>query len=146
MAGLANTRIKTLRAKEHMDELYHEICLFLANEPISITVKDDLEKGLHITRFEVKITPNNIPLLIGEIAYNLRSGLDQLAWQLALLSGRIPRNKTAFPIHRTGRKEANRDLDAPRKTSHEKRSRPLRRFNPIIEEMGSLSTPSGSST
>ena len=100
MAGLTNTRIKTLRAKEHMDELYHEICLFLANEPISITVKDDLEKGLHITRFEVKITPNNIPLLIGEIAYNLRSGLDQLAWQLALLSGRIPRNKTAFPIHK----------------------------------------------
>ena len=100
MAGLTHTRIKTLRAKEHMDELYREICLFLADEPISITVRDDLEKGMQVARFEVKGCPNNIPLLIGEIAYNLRSGLDQLAWQLALLNGRMPRNKTAFPIHK----------------------------------------------
>jgi hypothetical protein len=37
-------------------------------------------------------------MLVGEFAYALRSGLDHLAWQLALLKTPDPGNSTAFPI------------------------------------------------
>lgn len=116
MTGLTHTRIKTMRAEEHMYELYSEICLFLFRKPITVTKQDDVEKGIHIVRFEVKPIPNSIPLLIGEWAYNLRSGLDQLAWQLALLSGRTPHKSTAFPIHWDRSRETlfrNRTRDIP---------------------------------
>jgi hypothetical protein len=37
-------------------------------------------------------------MLIGEFAYSLRSSLDNLAWQLALLTTDAPNRMTAFPI------------------------------------------------
>ena len=67
MNGLAHTRIKTVRAKEHMDALYREINLFIASEPVAITEHDDIENGVHVIRFEDKVIPNIIPLLVGEI-------------------------------------------------------------------------------
>jgi hypothetical protein len=46
------------------------------------------------------IVPEIIGLLAGEFAYSLRSGLDQLAWQLAAIHKRpkLPRTHTSFPI------------------------------------------------
>ena len=98
MNGLDHTRIKTMRAEEHLKRLQKEVSMFLESDPITITEQDDAEKGVHIRRFEA-IIPQEIPLLAGELAYNLRSGLSQLAWQLALLSGREPTRDTDFPIH-----------------------------------------------
>ena len=48
----------------------------------------------------MKLKPGNghIPIVVGEFAYALRSALDQLVWQLALLSGKRPGNKSSFPI------------------------------------------------
>ena len=112
MVGLTQTKIKNARAEAHLKSLETAITAFLS-EPVTIAIKDDVEKGLHIRRFEMKIIPEVIPLLIGEWAYNLRSGLDQLAWQLALLSGRTPSSQTAFPIHKD-RMGEKRFLDATR--------------------------------
>ncbi len=98
MAGLTNTRIKTLRAEEHLKRLQDEIRLFLDEQRITVTKKDDLKEELHIVSFEVD-TPLAIPILVGEFAYNLRSGLDQLAWQLARLGSSDPSRDTTFPIH-----------------------------------------------
>ncbi len=35
---------------------------------------------------------------VGEVAYNLRSGLDHLVWQLVLANGETPDTRTEFPI------------------------------------------------
>ena len=39
-------------------------------------------------------------IAVGEVAYNLRSGLDHLIWQIVVGNGGIPGNKTEFPIFR----------------------------------------------
>jgi len=39
------------------------------------------------------------PLSLGDLVYNLRSGLDQLAWQLCLSGGGDPGRDTMFPIY-----------------------------------------------
>ena len=96
--GLDYTAQKTVRAKGHLEALQGEIRMFLSSEPITRTEEDDIENGVHIFRFELRDFSVEIPLLVGEIAYNLRSGLDHLAWQLSLLSGRTPSRDTAFPI------------------------------------------------
>ena len=50
---------------------------------------------------------------VGEVAYNLRSGLDHLVWQLVLANGECPGTWTEFPIFREEsayRKAAKRKL------------------------------------
>ena len=42
--------------------------------------------------------PIEWPVTIGEIAYNLRSSLDHLVWQLVIHNGKIPTMHNQFPI------------------------------------------------
>ena len=97
--GLDYTERKTVRAQRHLEALQGEIGVFLGSEPVTCTEQDDIEKRVHIFRFELRPMPVEIPLLVGEILYNLRSGPDHLVWQLSLLSRRTPSRDTAFPVH-----------------------------------------------
>lgn len=91
--------MKTDRAKEYLDELDRCVPEFVEN-PFSITRKDYDKKHRHVIRCEFKPVPTQIAMLAGEFAYSLRSGLDQLAWQLAWLNvkPKRPRTHTCFPI------------------------------------------------
>ena len=42
--------------------------------------------------------PTEWPVAIGEIAYNLRSSLDHLIWQLVIHNGKTPTRNSQFPI------------------------------------------------
>lgn len=90
--------MKTSRAGEHLKFVNDEWARFQQSQPYTITEHDDLEKGLHVVRVKLNNTNPDIPIAVGEFAYALRSALDQLVWQLAILSGRQPGNKSAFPI------------------------------------------------
>jgi hypothetical protein len=96
--GLTYTQMKLARAKEHIEELDREISKF-RNNPYTVVREDDANNAAHIIRCEMNIMPDPIGLLVGEVAYNLRSGLDHLAWQLALLTIDKPSAKTSFPIY-----------------------------------------------
>lgn len=90
---------KTAWAKNKLDSLKKIIDEYLASEPYAITKADDIENSRHIIRLELKPVPFRPPLVLGDFAYALRSALDQLAWQLALLTTADPGRKTCFPIH-----------------------------------------------
>jgi hypothetical protein len=96
--GLTYTQMKLSRAHEHLDQLKREITAFIKSKPYTETRYDCLEKAGHIIRVEQHITPDPIGVLIGEFAYCVRSSLDHLAWQLALLTTDKPSRLTAFPI------------------------------------------------
>ena len=52
-------------------------------------------------------------IIIGEIAFNLRSALDHLVWQLVRANGECPSNQNQFPIfddENTYREEVKRRL------------------------------------
>ncbi|MGB9121194.1 MAG: hypothetical protein WCE73_11285 [Candidatus Angelobacter sp.] len=89
--------MKVRRASKHLDKLKSEISSF-RDKAYSVTTKDDVEKGGHIVRIEQAETPESVAMLIGEFAYSMRSALDHLAWQLALLTTDKPGRQTAFPI------------------------------------------------
>ena len=90
MRGLIGIQLKVERAAGHLDRLQSALREFLAAEPFEITRYDNQALGLHIMRAELKPCSTEIPLTIGEWAYSLRSALDNLACQLALLSGQAP--------------------------------------------------------
>ena len=63
------------------------------------TQQDDFANGFHIRRCEFQPVPLDISHCLSDVVYALRSGLDQLAWQLALIGNPNPSRDVMFPIH-----------------------------------------------
>ena len=92
-------RAKVNRAREHLRALRNEIDAFLNADPYTPTRETDPENGDYVWRLQVhRHPPVRLGVLIGDVAHNLRSSLDHLAWQLALVQTRTPRQSTEFPI------------------------------------------------
>src|ERR1019366_2672930 len=114
MSRLKGAATKIGWARKHLDHLDREMGEFL-NDPYTITRKDKVNEHRHYLRFEFKPIPVSIPLIAGDFCYCLRSGLDQLAWQLARINKVAqPRTATSFPIFSTeppdGFKDKTKDI------------------------------------
>jgi hypothetical protein len=99
MHPLSGIQAKMVRSRQHYDALNGEINAFLGRNPVEIIADLDAQKRSHTLRAK---TTENVPLsirvLIGETLTQLRSALDHLAWQLALLTIPQPPSTTEFPI------------------------------------------------
>jgi hypothetical protein len=99
MPSLEGPRAKLDRAREHLGALRHEVDAFLDRDPYVSVRETDSENGDYVWRMEVHRTaPVRLGILIGDVVHNLRSSLDHLAWQLALIRTDSPRQSTEFPI------------------------------------------------
>ncbi len=83
-----HVKMKTRRAQQHFDALIGEVDHWLNPPPYTITCKYDFEKVLEIWRVDMHLTPEPVPLLLGDFICCLRSSLDQLAWGLAHLDSK----------------------------------------------------------
>lgn len=105
MHPLDGPRAKVKRVKSQL-VAYNATCeRFFERYPYSIIVAEFNKKaGCYSLR--IKDCPPPFPIewsvIIGEIAHDLRSALDGLVWQIALLNPNItkPSGNTAFPIYR----------------------------------------------
>src|SRR5580704_16715530 len=95
--GLVYTQMKLGWAYKRLNELKAAVANFRA-DAYAVTQYDEPLDSLHVIWVEQKVTPDDVAMLVGEFAYALRSGLDQLAWQLALLTTDGPGGQTCFPI------------------------------------------------
>ncbi len=97
--NLDGVHSKLQRADTHLQTLQAEIAAFFDREPYGFRQELDREAGTY--RLCVDGVREDPPLLwsviVGEFVYDLRSGLDQLACQLALVSGGKC-DRTQFPI------------------------------------------------
>ena len=110
--------VKVIRAYQHLLEFHGAIANFVDSGPYTVVIKDHLgskdQAGLVLGMREV---PPGISVLVGDFAHNLRSALDQLAWQLVIDAGGTPTAQgdedpvtgkrlplTQFPIWTEGRK------------------------------------------
>jgi hypothetical protein len=90
---------KSERAKLHLDAFNGHVSAYM-KEPYTVVSKYDAEKRRHIKRFQLKGFEPVLGMELGEFLYCLRSGLDQMAWQVATPSARrdFPR-EIYFPIY-----------------------------------------------
>jgi len=108
--GLTHTQMKLGRASQHLDQLQREISDFIQSDPFIETRYDDVRRAKHIISVEQKQTPDLLGILVGDFAYCIRSGLDHLAWQLALLTTDKPNRETAFPIESEAPRPGNKSI------------------------------------
>ena len=96
---LDGVRLKIIRAQEHLDALDRENKAYMDSDSYEIVYERDGERSRHVYRFHVRQPPPlRLSILMGDCLYNLRSGLDHLAWQLVLLNDGTPTTRTDFPI------------------------------------------------
>ncbi len=95
--SLVEPYLKTKRATIHLDALRRELDVFRKSRPYAFFCKDDLKRGRYQVRIKMQDTPLDVPLILGDLLYCLRSALDQMVWQLAKLRRSYPED-TQFPI------------------------------------------------
>jgi hypothetical protein len=103
-ASLAGARNKIDRAKKHFDEIDAAVELALgAEDKANLTPPYEYHpdrQELIISSPKPKPVDPSLPLAIGDCIHNLRSALDHLAFQLAVLNGKgaEAESKISFPI------------------------------------------------
>jgi len=96
---LSHIGAKVFRSITHLESLDHEIKAFLSGEPYEIISEFNVNERTYTYRAKPRQDiPLHIRVLTGEVLAQLRSTLDHLAWQLALLNGPNPAPNTEFPI------------------------------------------------
>jgi hypothetical protein len=105
-ANLLGVRLKIERAKHHFDELkaaIHSWHTAEEDEHSYIINHDPDRKCVNLALQKVRANNTDWALIAGDVVHNLRSALDHLVCQLALLNGKPPSccNKTSYPIFLT---------------------------------------------
>jgi hypothetical protein len=96
--SLDSPRAKLDRAREHLEALDEKTAAFFADEPYKIGSEFRPDTSEYVFWIEpTRQPPAELGLILGEYAHNLRSALDHLVCQLALLAG-APCETTQFPI------------------------------------------------
>ncbi len=116
-ASLINSYLKTTRAKDHLESLRLEIQSYREGKPYTILGEDDPYGSRYRVSIQLSEVPAKIPLILGDLAYCLRSALDQLVFSLAQLNVAYP-VQTEFPIidswnHASRRRFAQQTKDVP---------------------------------
>ncbi len=99
MEPFAGARARINRAQEQVDALDDEFHAFGAREPHLVREILDPDSGRKRAVYVVtEELPDAWPAIVGEIAYDLRSALDHVVYDLTVLENGGPLGHTGFPI------------------------------------------------
>jgi hypothetical protein len=98
VSALEGVRLKLERAEHVIDELNEAVVGYLAEQPYEVIGKFDRESSEYVLRGRVTKSTAYLSVIAGDVVHDLRSALDHLAWQLALLNTATPYDRTQFPI------------------------------------------------
>lgn len=102
MANLDEVFAKITHAEERYASYMEAHWEYLQSGAFSTYIEPDMEARTATYRLKVTAPiPINLRILAGEVITHLRSALDHLVWQLALLDGKTPSNGSQFPIFET---------------------------------------------
>lgn len=95
--GRDHLAMKIGRAERHLRE-FDGLVVKYCTSPNPYEAQSRTENGRYVVTLTPRPFEGDVPLSLADMAYALRSGLDQLAWQLALLKTDSPSGDTMFPI------------------------------------------------
>jgi hypothetical protein len=98
VGALDGVFLKLDRAEHVIKELYEAIVEYLAEHNYRAVGHFERERSEYVFLGEVTKPTAYLSVIIGEVVHDMRSALDHLAWQLALLTTPTPYDLTQFPI------------------------------------------------
>jgi hypothetical protein len=131
---LYSAAFKIERARQELDALDLEIEAFLSDDTYRVSEEVDTDKGLKVYRVEPLVAPPSARwgVFVGEIVHNLRSALDHIVWQLALLKTKTesPHKGTSFPIFTVDNSWSQGMIDASLKDVPDDAKQVIKTFQP----------------
>src|SRR5689334_16234875 len=99
---LDGARAKIVRAGDHLEALKAESLRFSDEQSYEFPIELDEKTGEQIVSLRSKRQPPldapiHLGIVVGDALHNLRSALDHLVWQLAVI-GTGPGERNQFPI------------------------------------------------
>jgi hypothetical protein len=91
-------RLKVERAEHVLDELYAAVVDYLSEHNYEVVGEYERERSEYVFRGRVTKATAYLSVIAGDVVHNMRSALDHLAWQLALLTTPTPYDLTQLPI------------------------------------------------
>ena len=89
------SKLKTERARSHIDALAIEVSSFSLSSPCYLVFDDDSDPEFKVLKLKrTRPIPENIFLITGDAVHNLRSALDHLAYELVKIEISKPRKKS----------------------------------------------------
>ena len=96
MLNLEGVSAKIERACQSLQDLESDIRGFCENHRLQLV--REIQQGIHVVDSGPPELLIDYSIRAGEIAYNLRSALDHLVWQLVSANGKTPDRGNEFPI------------------------------------------------
>jgi hypothetical protein len=96
--ALHGVALKLNRAAVHLDELNRIVRSLRAGFSAAVQMDRREDNRVDLRLEGAPALPEDLPAIVGDVAHNLRSALDHLAWQLVLLHGGTPTRRTRFPL------------------------------------------------
>ena len=96
MINLEGVNAKIGRASESLQNLESDIRGFCEDHRLQLV--REIQQGIHVVDSGPPELLIDYSIRAGEIAYNLRSALDHLVWQLVEANGKTPDRRNEFPI------------------------------------------------
>lgn len=129
---LYGAALKIERARQQLDALDRAIEGFLRGDTYRVTARFDTDKTLKVYRIEPLLAPDGTRwgVLVGEIVHNLRSALDHIVWQLALLDDGVPDKSNSFPIFKVDNSWSQGMIDASLKDVSDDATQMIKSFQP----------------
>jgi hypothetical protein len=106
---LDGCRAKIVRAGDHLETLDREARRFVEDHTYRFDLEQDPDTGhilvvVHSTRQPPVQPPSRLSVIVGDVLHNLRSALDHLVWQLAIIGTGPKEPLNQFPIFDTPEK------------------------------------------
>lgn len=99
MTALDGARAKIERGEDVIEQLNTAVVAYLDESPYEVVGEFEPNRSEYVLRGRVtRPVPLVLRVIVGEICHNLRSALDHLVWQLALINTSTPSGSTQFPI------------------------------------------------
>jgi hypothetical protein len=93
--ALEGVRLKLIRAQHHLDDVLAVIDRLVRKQG-NVVFEEDLETNQGAIRLKLPLPDTDLPALIGDFLYNVRSALDHFVYQLA--GKPATGSRTHFPI------------------------------------------------
>lgn len=99
---LSGPKLKIGRAKHHVDDIEATLKVFFEAKPYELAAEVDAMTGEEVWRVRIhKCLPRDLSTIVGDVAHNLRSALDQMVCGLVRANRRQVSGGNGFPISGT---------------------------------------------
>lgn len=96
---LKGARLKVARARQQLDGLEAEFKRFSDSKPYTLSLEKDVEPDKYVLIYHPGASiPDDWPIIIGEIFFNLRSALDNAVHELSVRETGAPVKNSEFPV------------------------------------------------